>query len=46
MTRRRIMAHFSGLTFPAMGPLADRDEVTVKLSHSPSGAPREVEQQV
>jgi len=32
------MAHFSRLTFPAIGPLADRDEVSVKLSHSPSGA--------
>jgi hypothetical protein len=33
------MAHFSRLTFPAMEALLDdRDEVTVKLSHSPSGA--------
>ncbi|MDG1771358.1 MAG: BspA family leucine-rich repeat surface protein [Luminiphilus sp.] len=32
-------AHFSALTFPAYGLLADIATVTVKLSDSPSGAP-------
>jgi hypothetical protein len=31
-------AHFSSLNFPAKNLIEDRDEVTVKLSHSTSGA--------